>query len=108
MLTCLHKKINLTKQLYQIIYDLKLQRNIFPDINRVVEVVAETLSINPDEKLKNELKKHLAAFKRLNEANRHISFDEKLNELVSLIVLDSINFSVVKRLLMWEEKKRLA
>ena len=75
--------MNLTKkQLYQIIYDLKPQRNIFPDINRLVEVVAETLSINPDETLKNELTKHLRDFKRLNSVNRHISFEEKLNELV--------------------------
>ena len=87
--------MNLTKkQLYKIIYDLKLQRNIYPDINRVVEVVAETLSINPDEKLKNDLKKHLDAFKRLNKDNRHISFEEKLNKLVFLIVLDSKNVSV--------------
>ena len=87
--------MNLTKkQLYKIIYDLKLQRNIYPDVNRVVEVVAEKLSINPDEKLKNDLKKHLYAFKKLNEDNRHISFEEKLNKLVFLIVLDSENFSV--------------
>ena len=87
--------MNLTKkQLYKIIYDLKLQRNIYPDVNRVVEVVAEKLNINPDEKLKNELKKHLCAFKKLNEANRHISFEEKLNKLVFLIVLDSEHFSV--------------
>ena len=87
--------MNLTKkQLYQIIYDLKPQRNIFPDINRLVEVVAETLSINPDETLKNELTKHLRDFKRLNSVNRHISFEEKLNELEFLIVLDSKKFSV--------------
>ena len=80
------------KQLYKIFYDLKPQKNMYPDIKIVLEVVAETLNINPDEKLKLTLKNHLQLFKKIVQ-NKKVSFEEKLTKLECLVVLDSQNFS---------------
>ena len=46
-----YKIMKLTKkQLYLILHDLKPHRIQYPDLNTCLEVVAETLNINPDEK----------------------------------------------------------
>ena len=53
-----YKIMKLTKrQLYLILHELKPHRNQYPDLNASLQVVAETLNINPDDKLHNELKK---------------------------------------------------
>ena len=55
------------KQLYLILHDLKPHRNQYPDLNTCLEVVADTLNINPDEKLSKDLKVQLKTFNRFSE-----------------------------------------
>ena len=82
------------KQLYQTLHDLKPQRNQFPDLSKCIEVVAETLNINPDEKLSKDLKIQLTSFTRFCKNNKNLSFEDKLKKLEDTIILDSVNFSV--------------
>ena len=90
-----YKTMKLTKkQLYQILHDLKPQRNQFPDLSKCIEVVAETLNINPDEKLSKDLKIQLTSFTRFCKNNKNLSFEDKLKKLEDTIILVSVNFSV--------------
>ena len=46
-----YKIMKLTKkQLYRILHELKANRNEYPDLNTCLEIGAENLNINPDEK----------------------------------------------------------
>ena len=89
-----YKIMKLTKkQLYLILHDLKPHRNQYPDLNTCLEVVAETLNINPDEKLSKDLKVQLKIFNRFCRNNKNLSFEDKLKKLEDTIILDSVNFS---------------
>ena len=81
------------KQLYLILHDLKPNRNQYPDLNMCLEVVADTLKINPDEKLSKDVKTHLYSFTRFCKDNKNLSFEDKLKKLENKIVLDSVNYS---------------
>ena len=81
------------KELYLILHDLKPNRTQYPDLNTCLEVVADTLKINPDEKLSKDLKAHLYSFTRFCKDHKNLSFEDKLKKLENKIVLDSVNYS---------------
>ena len=68
----------------------KPNRNQYPDLNTCLEVVAETLNINPDEKLSKDLKVQLKIFNRFCRNNKNLSFEDKLKKLEDTIILDSV------------------
>ena len=81
------------KQLYRILHDLKPNRNQYPDLNTCLEVVAETLNINPEEKLSKDLEVQLKTFTRFCRNIKNLSFEDKLKKLEDTIILDSVNYS---------------
>ena len=70
------EKMKLTKQqLYLILHDLKPNITQYPDLKMCLDVVADTLKINPDEKLSKDVKTHLYSFKRFCKDHKNFSFD---------------------------------